>query len=53
MSKGLLPVREPLVPGSFEIKTTPRIGIAQCADLPLRFIIAGNPFVSRAPARMP
>ena len=25
---------------------TPRIGITQCADLPLRFLIAGNGFVS-------
>jgi DNA-3-methyladenine glycosylase len=53
MTKGMLTIREPLDTGSFEINTTPRIGIAQCADLPLRFIIAGNPFVSRAPARMP
>jgi DNA-3-methyladenine glycosylase len=30
-----------------EIITTPRIGITHCADLPLRFLIAGNRFVSR------
>ena len=30
----------------FEIHTTPRIGITHCADLPLRFLIAGSPFVS-------
>ena len=31
----------------FEIRVTPRIGITKCADLPLRFLIQGNPFVSR------
>jgi DNA-3-methyladenine glycosylase len=30
-----------------EITTTPRIGITHCADWPLRFLIAGNRFVSR------
>lgn len=30
-----------------EIATTPRIGITHCADWPLRFLIAGNRFVSR------
>ena len=29
------------------IETTPRIGITHCADWPLRFVIAGNRFVSR------
>lgn len=53
MTKGLLTIREPLEAHSFEIRTTPRIGIVQCADLPLRFVVGGNPFVSRAPARMP
>jgi DNA-3-methyladenine glycosylase len=31
----------------FEIATSPRIGITRCADLPLRFFIKGNRFVSR------
>jgi DNA-3-methyladenine glycosylase len=31
----------------FEILTTPRIGIRHCADLPLRFLVAENRFVSR------
>jgi DNA-3-methyladenine glycosylase len=30
-----------------EIAEGPRIGITKCADLPLRFWIAGNRFVSR------
>lgn len=30
-----------------EIAVSPRIGITQCADWPLRFTIAGNRFVSR------
>lgn len=30
-----------------ELATGPRIGITQCADLPLRFYIAGDRFVSR------
>jgi DNA-3-methyladenine glycosylase len=31
----------------FKIAVTPRIGIVKCADLPLRFFIEGNKFVSR------
>ena len=30
-----------------EVAVTPRIGITQCADWPLRWVIAGNPYVSR------
>jgi len=29
------------------VAVTPRIGITQCVDWPLRWVIAGNPFVSR------
>jgi DNA-3-methyladenine glycosylase len=32
-----------------DVAVTPRIGITQCADWPLRWVIAGNPYVSRAP----
>ena len=28
------------------ILTTPRVGITKCADLPLRYVIKDNPFVS-------
>jgi DNA-3-methyladenine glycosylase len=52
ITKGALTVREPIQASSFEIKTTARIGITHCADLPLRFLVAGNPCVSRAPARV-
>lgn len=45
--KGPLQVRRLRDEPPFEIKVTPRIGIRHCADWPLRFVIAGNRFVSR------
>jgi DNA-3-methyladenine glycosylase len=48
VTRGPLVVREAANPDHFEILTTPRIGITKCVDLPLRFLIAGNPFTSRA-----
>ena len=47
MTKGDLVVETPRRTEKFEIAVTPRIGITKCADLPLRFFIAGNRFVSR------
>lgn len=44
---GPLQVRRPLTESPIEVHTTPRIGITHCADWPLRFLIAGNRFVSR------
>ncbi len=44
---GPLEVRTPDDPEPFEIRTTPRIGITRDADRPLRFLIAGNHFVSQ------
>ncbi|HYZ83750.1 MAG TPA: DNA-3-methyladenine glycosylase [Bryobacteraceae bacterium] len=42
-----LTVRRPINYEPPPIVTTPRIGITQCADWPLRFFIEGNRFVSR------
>jgi DNA-3-methyladenine glycosylase len=47
VTRGPLVIREPAEPRQFEIEATPRIGIRHCADWPLRFVIKGNPFVSR------
>lgn len=44
---GNLIVRRPAIEKPFDIAVTPRIGISKCADLPLRFLIKGNKFVSR------
>jgi DNA-3-methyladenine glycosylase len=51
VTRGELVVRAPQTPAAFEIAVTPRIGITQCADLPLRFLIAGNRFVSAQPPK--
>jgi DNA-3-methyladenine glycosylase len=42
LTRGPLVVREPAGQRAFEIAVTPRIGISQCAELPLRFVIV-NP----------
>lgn len=47
LTRGPLTVRRPLREESAEIEATPRIGVTQCADWPLRFVLRGNPFVSR------
>jgi len=47
VTKGALVVRGRRGAEAFEIVAGPRIGISQNADLPLRFTIAGNQFVSR------
>jgi DNA-3-methyladenine glycosylase len=46
VTRGSLVVREPVEKRRFEIQVTPRIGISQCVDAPLRFLIAGNRSVS-------
>lgn len=48
MTRGDLIVRDPASPRRIEIEVTKRIGITKCADLPLRFFVKANPFVSRA-----
>ncbi|HYI96580.1 MAG TPA: DNA-3-methyladenine glycosylase [Bryobacteraceae bacterium] len=45
LTKGSLTVHDPGDPPP-AIITTPRIGITQCTDWPLRFHVAGNPYVS-------
>jgi DNA-3-methyladenine glycosylase len=47
LTSGPLQVRRLAEEPHFEIEVTPRIGIRHCADWPLRFLIAGNRFVSR------
>jgi DNA-3-methyladenine glycosylase len=39
VTRGPLVVRAPAEPQAIHIETTPRIGIAKCADWPLRFLI--------------
>jgi DNA-3-methyladenine glycosylase len=46
VTRGALVVREPAEQHAIEIQVTPRIGITRCADLPLRFVIRGNRYVS-------
>lgn len=51
VTRGGLVVRRPAVERAFETDVTPRIGIRQCADWPLRFIIRGNRFVTKGTFR--
>jgi DNA-3-methyladenine glycosylase len=46
VTRGSLTVRMPQHPHKIDIEVTRRIGITKCPDLPLRFLIRGNPFVS-------
>jgi DNA-3-methyladenine glycosylase len=46
VTRGNLVVREAPDRRHVDIAVTPRIGITKCADLPLRFVIRGNRFVS-------
>ncbi len=47
LTRGPLEVRRLAEETPIEVQVTPRIGITHCADWPLRFLIAGNRFVSR------
>jgi len=47
VTRGPIRVCAPAKPERFEIGVSPRIGITKAADLPLRFFIEGNRFVSR------
>ena len=46
VTRGPLVVRDPAEKRRVDIAVTQRIGITKCADLPLRFIVRGNRFVS-------
>jgi DNA-3-methyladenine glycosylase len=46
VTRGALVVRDTAGPRRAEIAVTPRIGITKCAELPLRFVMRGNRFVS-------
>ena len=46
LTGGPLHVRRLADEAPHEVEVTPRIGITHCADWPLRFLIAGNRFVS-------
>jgi 3-methyladenine DNA glycosylase Mpg len=35
------------------VTVTPRIGITQSADWPLRWFVTNNPYVSKTPAHFP
>jgi DNA-3-methyladenine glycosylase len=47
VTHGELVVADPTSRRKLSIQETPRVGITKCADWPLRFLIAGNEFVSR------
>lgn len=47
LTRGRLVIGPPDVPRDFTIATGPRIGITRAADLPLRFWVRGNRYVSR------
>jgi len=49
LTRGPLTVHAPAAAQPFEIAVSQRIGIQQSRELPLRFFIAGNRFVSRRP----
>jgi len=53
LTQGPITLHAPARRESFEIEVSPRIGIREAAELPLRFFIRGNRFVSRTVTREP
>jgi DNA-3-methyladenine glycosylase len=51
LTRGPLTIHTPASDDTFDIVTSPRIGITKASHLPLRFFIKGNRSVSRAPRR--
>ena len=47
LTTSALQVRQMRDESRIEVAVTPRVGIRHCADWPLRFLIAGNKFISR------
>lgn len=47
LTRGPVLICEDSAPARFEIGVSPRVGIRRCADWPLRFFVAGSPFLSR------
>jgi DNA-3-methyladenine glycosylase len=47
MGRSLVIVRRPRVSGESRVAVSPRIGITKAADWPLRFHLAGSPWISR------
>jgi DNA-3-methyladenine glycosylase len=48
LTRGVLTIEPPDQARAFRVATGVRIGITRAVDRPLRFWVAGNPFVSRA-----
>jgi len=48
LTRGVLTIEPPDQPRAFRIATGVRIGITRAVDRPLRFWVAGSPFVTRA-----